>query len=44
MEEILEILEKDARFTPEEITKMLKKKPRQVTIKKYEKEGANLKI
>jgi DNA-binding Lrp family transcriptional regulator len=41
MDEILEILEKDARITPEEIAKMLKKKPAVVrqAIKKYEKEG-----
>ena len=45
MEEILEILEKDARFTPEEVAKMLKKKPQDVktAIKKYEKEGVILK-
>lgn len=45
MEEILEILEKDARLTPEEIAKMLKKKPQEVrlAIKKYEKEGVILK-
>ncbi|MFA5177087.1 MAG: Lrp/AsnC family transcriptional regulator [Candidatus Omnitrophota bacterium] len=45
MEEILEILEKDARLTPEEIAKMLKKKPQQIrlAIKKYEKEGVILK-
>ena len=45
MDEILEILEKDARTTPEEIAKMLKKKPRAVkeAIKKYEKEGVILK-
>ena len=41
MDEVLEILEKDSRTTPEEIAKMLKKKPQVVkdTIKKYEKEG-----
>jgi DNA-binding Lrp family transcriptional regulator len=41
MDEILEMLEKDARTTPEEIAKVLKKKPDGVrqTIKKYEKEG-----
>ncbi|MBL7151682.1 MAG: Lrp/AsnC family transcriptional regulator [Candidatus Omnitrophica bacterium] len=41
MDEILEILEKDARITPEEIARMLKKKPSEVksAIKKYEKEG-----
>ena len=45
MDEILEILEKDARTTPEEIAKMLKKKPESIkqAIKKYEKEGVILK-
>jgi DNA-binding Lrp family transcriptional regulator len=45
MEEILEILEKDGRVTPEEIARMLKKKPQEVksAIKKYEKEGVILK-
>jgi DNA-binding Lrp family transcriptional regulator len=45
MDEILEILEKDARISPEEIAKMLKKKPRKIkeTIKRYEKEGLILK-
>lgn len=45
MDEILEILEKDARRTPEEIAKMLKKKPQSIkdAIKKYEKEGVILK-
>jgi DNA-binding Lrp family transcriptional regulator len=45
MDEILEILEKDARTTPEEIAKMLKIKPQKVkeAIKKYEKEGVILK-
>ena len=45
MDEILEILEKDARITPDEIAKMLKKKPQQVkeAIKKFEKEGIILK-
>jgi len=45
MEEILEVLEKDSRLTPEEIAKMLKKKPKEVklAIKKYEKEGVILK-
>jgi DNA-binding Lrp family transcriptional regulator len=45
MDEILEILEKDARSTPEDIAKMLKKKPQVVkeVIKKYEKEGVILK-
>ena len=46
MDEILEILEKDARTTPEEIAKMLKKTPQKVkdAIKKYEKEGVILKF
>lgn len=41
MKEILEILEKDARTTPEEITKMLKMTASSVkkTIKKAEKDG-----
>ena len=41
MDEILEILEKDARATPAEIARVLKKKPEAVkqAIKKYEKEG-----
>lgn len=45
MDEILDILAKDARTTPEDIAKMLKKKPQAVkdAIKKYEKEGAILK-
>lgn len=45
MDEILEILEKDCRTTPEDIAKMLHKKPDTVkqAIKKYEKEGAILK-
>jgi len=45
MDEILEILEKDARVTPEEIAKMIKKKPDAVkkAIKHYEKEGVILK-
>jgi len=45
MDEILEILEKDARTTPEEIAKMLKKKSKEIkeVIKKYEKEGVILK-
>lgn len=45
MDEILEILEKDARATPEEIAKMLNKTPKSVkgVIKKYEKEGVILK-
>jgi DNA-binding Lrp family transcriptional regulator len=45
MKEILEILEKDARTTPEEIAKMLKKNTGAVkkAIKKYEKEGVIIK-
>ncbi len=45
MDEILEILEKDARTTAEEIAKMLNKKPLNIkeAIKKYEKEGVILK-
>lgn len=45
MDEILEILEKDARTTPEDIAKMLKLKTQGVkdTIKKLEKEGVILK-
>lgn len=45
MDEILEILEKDARTTPEDIAKMLKKKPQSIkqAIKKYEKQGVILK-
>ena len=45
MDEILEILEKDARTAPEDIAKMLKKKPQAVkeAIKKYEKNGVILK-
>ena len=45
MNEILEILEKDARATPEEIAKMLKMTPSTVkgAIKKLEKEGIILK-
>jgi len=45
MDEILEILEKDARTSPEDIAKMLKKKPLDVkkAISKYEKEGVILK-
>lgn len=45
MKEIIEILEKDARTTPEEIAKMLKIKPQAVkeAIKKLEKEGVILK-
>ena len=45
MDEILEILEKDARTTPEEMAKMLKLKPQKIkeAVKKYEKEGVILK-
>lgn len=45
MDEILEILEKDARMAPEDIAKMLKKSPKDVKdkIKKYEKDGVILK-
>jgi len=45
MDEILEILEKDARATPEDIAKMLKKKTQSVkeAIRKFEKEGVILK-
>lgn len=45
MDELLEILEKDARTSADEIAKMLKKKPQSVkeAIKKYEKEGVILK-
>jgi DNA-binding Lrp family transcriptional regulator len=45
MDEILEILQKDARISAEEIAKMLKKKPQSIkdAIKKYEKEGVILK-
>lgn len=45
MDEILEILGKDARTTPEDIARMLKKKPQKIkeAIKKYEKGGVILK-
>lgn len=45
MDEILEILEKDARTTPEEIAKMTKKSTASIraSIKKYEKDGVILK-
>ncbi|MFA4842412.1 MAG: Lrp/AsnC family transcriptional regulator [Candidatus Omnitrophota bacterium] len=45
MDEILEILQKDARVTPEEIARMLKKKPQgiKMAIRKFEKEGVILK-
>ena len=44
MDEILEILEKDAHATAEDIARMLKKKPQAIkeAIKKYEKEGVIL--
>ena len=45
MDEILEILENDARTAPEDIARMLKEKPQKIkeAIKKYEKEGVILK-
>ncbi len=45
MDEILEILENDARIAPEDIARMLKEKPQKIkeVIKKYEKEGVILK-
>ena len=45
MDEILEVLQKDSRVTPEEIAKMLKKKPQDIkkAITRYEKEGVILK-
>lgn len=45
MDEILEILEKDCRATPEDIARMLDKKPQSIkqAITKYEKEGVILK-
>lgn len=45
MDEILEILEKDARTTPEEIARILKMTPKAVkgVIKKFEKAGVILK-
>jgi DNA-binding Lrp family transcriptional regulator len=45
MDEILEILQNDARTSPDEIARMLKKKPQNIkqAIKKYEKEGVILK-
>ena len=45
MDEILEILEKDARTSPDEIAGMLKKKPQDIkkAIARYEKEGVILK-
>ncbi|MBM3245926.1 MAG: Lrp/AsnC family transcriptional regulator [Candidatus Omnitrophica bacterium] len=45
MDEILEVLEKDARTAPQEIARMLRKKPQGIkeAIKKYEKQGVILK-
>ena len=45
MDEILEILQNEARTSPDEIARMLKKKPQNIkqAIKKYEKEGVILK-
>ena len=45
MDEILEVLEKDARLAPEDIAKMLKKKPQAIknAVAKYEKEWVILK-
>jgi DNA-binding Lrp family transcriptional regulator len=45
MDEILEVLEKDARVSIEEIAKMLKRKPTEVkkAVAKYEKDGIILK-
>ncbi|MFH1655247.1 MAG: Lrp/AsnC family transcriptional regulator [Candidatus Omnitrophota bacterium] len=45
MDEILEILEKDARITPQEIAKMTKKSVNKIksSIKQYEKNGVILK-
>jgi len=45
MDEILEILEKDARVSHQDLAKMLRKKPEAIkqAIKKYEKEGVILK-
>ncbi len=45
MKEILEVLEKDARMTPEEISKVLKKDKTSVkkAIKKFEKDGVIVK-
>jgi len=44
MDEILEILQRDARTSAEDIAKLLKKKPQKIkeAIKKYEKEGVIL--
>ncbi|MCM8796240.1 MAG: Lrp/AsnC family transcriptional regulator [Candidatus Omnitrophica bacterium] len=45
MDEILEILERDARTSAEDIAKMLKRKPEEIKkiIKKYERDGVILK-
>ena len=45
MKEILDILEKDARTTPEDISKVLRKKPTSIkkAIKKFEKDGVIVK-
>lgn len=45
MDELLEILEQDARISHEEIAKMLKKKPDDIrkSVRKYEKDGVILK-
>lgn len=45
MDEILEVLEKDARTSPEEIAKMIRSKPDEVKkkIRKYEKDGVIVK-
>ncbi len=45
MDEILEVLAKDARISPQDLAKMLRKKPDAVkqAIRKYEKEGVILK-
>ncbi|MFC1577348.1 Lrp/AsnC family transcriptional regulator [Candidatus Omnitrophota bacterium] len=45
MDEILEILKTNARTTPEEMARMLKKKPAEIrkAVKKYEKQGIILK-
>lgn len=45
MDQILEILEKDARISVEEMAKMLKEKPQKIkdAVKKYEREGIILK-
>lgn len=45
MDELLEILEKEARTTPEEIARLLKAKPQEIKkkIRKYEQEGVIVK-